>query len=72
MKKLTQQQKDDYLEFDAGYCPLCNDDRLSLGELKHPSNILITQKNTCRACGAEWLEQYAMNDVILTKEGSDL
>lgn len=55
---------------DAGECPMCgSDDTVELGGSYGGSDIWQVACE-CRACGAEWVENFYLCNAVITSEGS--
>ncbi len=68
MPDLTQQQKKNYIELGADYCPLCKGDYIKFSDMRQEGGVMIVQEGECNGCGAEWSETYVLSEVELDAE----
>ena len=57
MAELTQEE---YIEVGGEKCPICTEANIRIGHMQTSGGALASRSLKCRACGAEWLENYAM------------
>ena len=58
-RKLTEEQKKDYIESDGSHCPFCK----STGITAYDAFSDNGQKIECEDCGETWIDVYKLVDV---------
>jgi len=62
-RKLTEEDKQEYLNSRGNICPYCRSDNISATGYMNADDLTAHRKVECFECGEEWLDVYTLTEV---------